>query len=193
MGHKLARGALIIFLALAAGFVFGRYGLGEGYLKQSIGQIERPQVAPQQTGQEPSTAASEDVPLIIPEIPPPPPPEEREIEPAEEGGEPLTPAWRIVPEENPEDDDSEADPTPRRTESGPRYGLQAGHFESVTGARQVALHLSNMGYDAEVKPQKDGGVTTFRVVVGPYNDEATARAKAAELEERGFEVFLLIE
>ena len=193
MGQKLARGALIIFLALAAGFVFGRYGLGEGYLKQSISQIERPQVAPQQTDQEPSAAAPEEVPLIIPEIPPPPPPEEPEIEAVEEGAEPPTPAWRIVPEENPENGDGGAEPSPRRAESKPRFSLQAGRFESVSGARQIALHLSNMGYDAEVKPQKEGAVTTFRVVVGPYDDEAAARAKAAELEERGFEVFLLLE
>jgi cell division septation protein DedD len=61
----------------------------------------------------------------------------------------------------------------RRSTNG--VSVQVGAFRSVDSAAKLAQELARKGFTASVQPS--GGL--YRVVIGPYKDEAAARAAAA--------------
>ncbi len=61
----------------------------------------------------------------------------------------------------------------RRSTNG--VSVQVGAFRSVDSAAKLAQELARKGFTASVQPS--GGL--YRVVIGPYKDDATARAAAA--------------
>jgi cell division septation protein DedD len=61
----------------------------------------------------------------------------------------------------------------RRNTNG--VSVQVGAFRSVDSAAKLAQELARKGFTASVQPS--GGL--YRVVIGPYKDDATARAAAA--------------
>ncbi|NIM05399.1 MAG: hypothetical protein GTO55_04775 [Armatimonadetes bacterium] len=180
MGWRILRGAIILLLSMAAGFAFGRFGLGEGYLKRSVASIqEQPEPKPIH---QPSLPP-ERVPEVIPDIPAIVV-DETEPSSEEENGE--------SPSERPEEEATETMPPQGAqddTSSG-QISLQVGSFDRKESAYQQAEALTNLGYPARVVPGTVGSKVVYRVLVGSYATEDNARAVAEQLKQKGIEAFI---
>jgi cell division protein FtsN len=181
MGWKIARGAIILLLAMAAGFAFGRFGIGEGYLKRSVAAIKKPSESP--PVKPPSVPPAQEIPEIYPDVPPltgeipegPEKPTAETEEPKEEEG---------APEEPKPAEEKKPAPAPGR------FALQAGSFDNEESARQHAEALEGLGYAVRVTQVAVGAKVVHRVLAGSYATEDEARAAAEELRSKGFEAFI---
>jgi rare lipoprotein A len=70
--------------------------------------------------------------------------------------------------------------------------VQAGAFSDRANAERVMVRLSTAG-QAAIRPLERGGVQLYRVVVGPWKDEASASAARDQIAALGFEGARVIE
>jgi len=175
MRGKILRGAIILVAATGAGFAFGRYGLGESYLKQAVPSIKRPPRALQRPASPP-----EEIPEISPEIPPLPA-GQRETAPSAE--------------EQPQGEEGKPkEGTPRQATGEEsyteRFSVQVGSFENEEAAAEQAESVSSLGYPARISPLTRGAEKVYRVMVGSYTNAESARRMAEELRQKGFDAFV---
>jgi len=191
MGKRIGRTMIILFLALVAGFFFGRYGLGEGYLKKTMADIGRPKT---QNMPRPEAAVPEPEP--VPELSPSAPPlpgEGTANAPKPDANAPAPsleedqgpPPVELRPAEPPPDE-----PAAEEMPSATRFSLQVGRFEKADSAQTRAEEITSLGYPARVQQQGEGDKKIFRVLVGSYPDEEAARRAAEELRSSGYDAFI---
>ena len=184
----------VLCLVAGAGFAFGRYVIGEAYLKQSA--AVRPasptsaappaEVNPPGTGFRPSVPSLEEPQLQPGETAPVAPEQEgpAEVMPAEpEGGE--GPQVMVTPRPAPPKSPA---PKPGKVSGG--YGVQVGVFVGEENSRALVEEMRAQGFSASVKKQTQEGATVYRVVVGPYGSEEEARQAAGRLKGMGYDAFL---
>lgn len=192
MGKKFLRVIVVLVVSLAAGFAFGRYGLGEGYLKHTFEAIPTQKPTPTPIQPAPTVDGG---PLATPEIPalaeessnaterkPPAPQETPQVtQPTDDTAQPNDGAIGNQPE--PLDTGAIDAGTTRNT-------IQAGTFESESSANTRADKLAGLGYPTQVTPQQENGRTVYRVTVGSYADENAARSDAEQLRKKGYDAFV---
>jgi len=74
-----------------------------------------------------------------------------------------------------------ASPKPAVSTKG-KWIVQMGVFSQPENARRLQSQLKKKGYSVSLDPAKPAAGTPVRVEVGPYRDEATARAAASRLQ-----------
>ena len=192
---RLARGLLLassLGLVMLSGFLFGRFVIGEGYLRQTVA---------------PAAVASQPLPAApVPQSPPAPvfiPPLE------EERPSPPTPGVERLPQGATEEaaPGAEQSPQPPAEESpggdsggaaaGERspkeFTVQVGTFLRRESAEALAEQLRQSGKPARVVESAGGRerMSFFRVVSGSYQTEAAARDAADGLKDQGYEAFII--
>ncbi len=166
MGKKIAKGFVILLATTAAGFLLGRYGLGEGYLKNAFAGIQRPETRGLPKS---SSLPGEPVPDISPSIPPLP--GEQPQEPSGEQQPPAPAGGETAGEET----------------FSQRYSLQLGSFIEEKKANDMAEEVTSQGYPARVELRGQESDKVYVVLVGSYANEESAQRLADELKQRGFE------
>jgi len=180
MGKKIGRGAVILLGTMAAGFLIGRVGLGEGYLRHTLAAIQRPEA---RAVPRPTSPSGEGIPEISPDIPPLP------------GDESLAPSAPEGQASSPETaGEGPAARPPEEAEKEAifvgRFSLQLGSFEREDKANKMAEAVTGLGYPARVEAQEGEGEKVYRVLVGSYASEDSARRMAEELRQKGFDAFV---
>ena len=71
------------------------------------------------------------------------------------------------------------------------YYIQVGVFGKKDNGRTCLRKYRNLGYQAKLGEFKEGGQLYFRVIVGPYKDELSARKTKEKLERTQGEKFVI--
>lgn len=182
------------------GFLFGRYVVGEAYLKQSIAatQIGK-RIQPGATrGGRGQTAEDDLAKLTLP------------LEEGASAGDMHASAGR-QPTGSAPDAGAEPSPTPEASPPIPEeevapdaiatlspssedlktYSLQVGLFARKENAQALLDDLHRNGFPGRIEAINQGGTTLHRVSSGPYWGETAAREAVEELKADGFQAVLL--
>lgn len=191
--------ALLLVAALAlvffSGFLFGRYVIGEGYLRQTV--------ASAMVASQPSPPVPPPAPLI-PRTPVSIPPLEEEPPAATASeGESSLPQPQEPATQGPEPGAAQPLPTPTPSPSSVKpapagsaergFSVQVGNFVRRESAEAFAEELRQSGRSAQVvlSVTGDEGTSSYRVLCGNYRTEAAARKAADELKDQGHEAFIV--
>jgi cell division protein FtsN len=194
MGKALLRGFIVALVATAAGFAFGRFGIGEYYLGKQFANFGKKENLQNNTpAQTPvrSVQTPEPTPNIHVEAPPLP------GEPGYNGSNTNNHTGAADPNANNTDNnvitpDDETTPVDENADNRTpvQYSLQAGSFDTKKAADERASEVSGAGYAARVQQEGTGDEVVYRVLVGNYPTESAARRDAEHMRNDGFDVFV---
>ena len=185
--------AALLGLVMLVGFLFGRFVIGEAYLRQTF--------APAAVASQPQAPASVPAPR--------PPPAPVSIPPLEEEPAASSPfdveEWPPSMEETPGPGPEALEGGAASRESGrasedeqpapppTKFAVQVGIFRRQDSAEALAGELRQTGHSARVIELAGGAEETrsYRVVCGRYETEAAARTAADALKDQGYEAFIV--
>ena len=192
---RFLSGLLLVFslaLVMLSGFLFGRFVIGEGYLRQTVtsAAVSPGQQSPSPGPQTPSAPVS--IPPLVEE--PPASSLSRAREWPEGSQETPPPAAEERPAAEPPEQFSGPPLAAQAGGEAPRkeFTVQVGNFLRQESAEALAEQLRQSGKPARVVSQTREGITSYLVVSGAYPTESAARGAANALrEEQGYEAFII--
>lgn len=84
-----------------------------------------------------------------------------------------------------------SDTTDAKTTEMPQFFLTLGTFHSLTEASQLRISLLLSGEDVDVVHVVDGASMLYRVLLGPYPNEAKAKLELLRLHTKGVEAEIM--